>query len=108
MTDKELADKLELHQRWRRGELEEMPMEPKELGLVIDEVIAKLRDEKRPVKGSLEEYLNDIQKEMYFILSGIKGRLLRCLCEKCISCNVEDDIDKVLNKIEGKEGRLIK
>ena len=45
---------------------------------------------------------------MYFILSGIKGRLLRCLCEKCISCDVEDDIDKVLNKIEGKEGRLIK
>lgn len=46
MTNKQLADKLELHQRWRRGELEEMPMEPKELGLVIDEVIERLRDEK--------------------------------------------------------------
>lgn len=46
MTNKQLADKLELHQRWRRGELEEMPMEPKELGLVIDEAIERLRDEK--------------------------------------------------------------
>ena len=46
MTNKELADKLELHQRWRRGELEEMPLPAKVLGLVIDEVIERLRDEK--------------------------------------------------------------
>ena len=46
MTNKQLADKLELHQRWRRGELEEMPMGTKELGLVIDEVIERLRHEK--------------------------------------------------------------
>ena len=43
MTNQELADKLELHQRWRRGELEEMPMKPSELGRVIDEIIQRLR-----------------------------------------------------------------
>jgi hypothetical protein len=49
MTNQELADKLELHQRWRRGELEEMPMKPSELGQVIDETILRLRgmDQKR-------------------------------------------------------------
>lgn len=40
---KELADKLELHQRWRRGELEDMPLRPSELGRVIDEIIQRLR-----------------------------------------------------------------
>ena len=43
MTNKELADELELHQRWRRGELEKMPLEPAELGQVIDETIRRLR-----------------------------------------------------------------
>lgn len=104
MTDKELADKLEQHQRWRRGDLEEMPMSAKTLGEVIDETIKRLRDEKRPIKGSLVEYLNDIQKEMLYVLSCIKGRLIRCLCEKCISCDVERQIDEILNKIEGKKG----
>lgn len=46
MTNEELASKLELHQRWRRGDLEEMPMGPKELGLLIDEVIVRLRDDR--------------------------------------------------------------
>ena len=53
MTNKQLADKLELHQRWRRGELEEMPMEPKELGLLIDEIIDRLRDDR--MRAMLEE-----------------------------------------------------
>lgn len=53
MTNKELADKLELHQRWRRGELEEMPMGPKELGLLIDEIIDRLRDDR--MRAMLEE-----------------------------------------------------
>ena len=43
MTDAELADKLELHNRWRRGEMDEMPLKPKELGEVIDEVVRRLR-----------------------------------------------------------------
>ena len=49
MTNQELADKLEMHQQWRRGELDEMPMKPSELGQVIDEIILRLRgmDQKR-------------------------------------------------------------
>ena len=47
MTDAQLADKLEMHNRWRRGELEEMPLKPKELGEVLDEVIRRLRQRSR-------------------------------------------------------------
>ena len=49
MTDAEIADKLENYNRWRRGEppFEEggckPPFEPKELGLIIDEAITRLR-----------------------------------------------------------------
>lgn len=47
MTDAELADKLEMHNRWRRGEFDKMPMSPKELGEVLDEVIRRLRQRSR-------------------------------------------------------------
>lgn len=60
MTNKQLADKLELHQRWRHGELKEMPMEPKELGLVIDEAIERLRDEK--ICAGLVMWLEEARK----------------------------------------------
>ena len=57
MTDAELADKLELHNRWRRGEFGKMPLSPKELGEVMDEVIRRLREKggemsepKRPMR----------------------------------------------------------
>ena len=49
MTDNEIADKLELYNKWRRGEGGfskpgcKPPMEPGELGLVIDAAIVRLR-----------------------------------------------------------------
>lgn len=50
MTDNEIADKLELYNRWRRGEGVfskpgcRPPIEPKELGLVIDAAVKRLRE----------------------------------------------------------------
>lgn len=50
MTNIELADKLDLYNHWRRGDCPfeepgcEPPMTPKELGLLIEEVIKILRD----------------------------------------------------------------
>ena len=66
MTDAELADKLELHNRWRRGELDEMPLKPKELGEVIDEVVRRLRQ--RSGKMTPPEF---VQLEMYKMLDAI-------------------------------------
>lgn len=49
MTDNEIADKLELYNRWRRGEGEfseaaaRPPFEPHEIGLIIDAAIVRLR-----------------------------------------------------------------
>ena len=51
MTNQELADRLELHQRWRRSELEDMPLKPTELGQVIDEAILRLRGMDQKKKG---------------------------------------------------------
>lgn len=49
MTNEEIADKLEIYNKWRRGEppfdssICKLPIEPKELGLLIDVAIVKLR-----------------------------------------------------------------
>lgn len=49
MTNEEIADKLEIYNKWRRSEPPfdsgfcKLPIEPKELGLLIDVAIVKLR-----------------------------------------------------------------
>ena len=50
LTPLELAEKLQLHQRWRRGMIDKMPLEPKELGEVIDQTIRFLKASEKPPK----------------------------------------------------------
>lgn len=50
LTPSELAEKLQRHQQWRRGMIDEMPMSAKELGEVIDQTIRFLKASEKPPK----------------------------------------------------------
>lgn len=42
-TNERLAEMVDTHNKWRRGETDEQPFSPTELGVILDEVARRLR-----------------------------------------------------------------